>query len=254
MKFKNLNLPECLDLSPDLSEKVQLLDLSRDRLERTNDKRFRFFNSVDKQLWLSETLLHSDFIVSLSNLKTHAVTNYTGACKNLFGCLPDSDKSKYHPYIHNVIHDLTLCICPNLSIVDAFYGMEKNGPVQGLPINSGYRVFSDSAFEADVISSSSIGINPKSIKYLKRIGKTTGERVATSVSVVKRYKKVSLLLRLNNRIGLFFQRIGQSISSFGHRIHSCSSVKTLIITIFRPVLLKMFDYEKLKKWKRKLFR
>ena len=137
LKFEHLNLPESLGLTEKALQQVELLDLSRDRLQRVESENLKRYISIDRQLWLSEILLNADLKVNLSNLKTHAVTGYTGACKNLFGCLPDLEKYHNHPYIHEVIHDLVLAIRPDLNVIDAFYGMEKNGPVQGIDIDTG---------------------------------------------------------------------------------------------------------------------
>ena len=111
--------------------------------------------------------------MSLSNSKTHMRTGFTGACKNLFGCLPALDKSLYHPQIHKVIHDLTIAISPQLSIVDAFYAMEGNGPSEGRAIDCGYLVFSSDATEADLCASESAGLIPAQIKYLSYLVQTT---------------------------------------------------------------------------------
>lgn len=254
LKFEHLNLPGCLNLKPEVLKRVKLLDMTRDRLEKVEDDRLLLYTTIDRQLWLSETLLHSDFIVSLSNLKTHAVTGYTGACKNLFGCLPDFDKSVNHPRIHKVIHDLVIAICPDLNVVDAFYGMERNGPVQGIDVNTGYRVFSEDAVEADIYAASTIGYQPQKVDYLRKLAKTKGVQIKSSAEVIKQYEKVGIFLRVMNTIGLFFQRCGQSIANFGHRIHSCPTPLVLMITVFRPMLLKVFDYEKLKAWKRKILK
>lgn len=127
LKFENLNLPDSLGLEENEKDRVFLLDLSRDKLGHIENSDFKYFNTIDKQLWLSKEFLNSDVIISLSNLKTHSVTKYTGTCKNLFGCLPTTRKSVYHPQIHSVIHDLVIAIKPDINIVDAFYGMEKMG-------------------------------------------------------------------------------------------------------------------------------
>lgn len=254
LKFEHLNLPACLDLKPEVSNQVKLLDMTRDRLEKVEDDKLILYTTVDRQLWLSQTLLQADFTVSLSNLKTHAVTGYTGACKNLFGCLPDFDKSVNHPRIHKVIHDLVIGINPDLNVVDAFYGMEKNGPVQGIDIDSGYRVFSDDAIEADIYASKSIGYPTKRVGYLKLLSKTYGLSLDSSAEVVRQYQKPGAFLRAMNGLGLGIQGCGQAIASFGHRIHSCPTPVVLGITIVRPILLKLFDYEKLKAWKRKILK
>ena len=254
LKFEHLKLPLSLHLSKGALSKVQLLDLSRDRLERIENKDFIRYINIDSQLWLSQTLLEADFKINLSNLKTHTVTGYTGACKNLFGCLPDFEKYHNHPFIHQTIHDLVLAIQPDLNIIDAFCGMEGNGPVQGNDVDSGYRIFSDNPVEADIYAAMTIGYNPKNIKYLRLLCKTYRNNFDSSVSIMKKYRKAKAFVRIMNFFGLIIQRFGLAVETFGHRIHTCHNFINLAITIFRPILLKLFDYEKLKLWKRKLLK
>lgn len=254
LKFKHLKLPESLGLSKIAQKQVELLDLSRDTLQKYESRKLKRYTSIDRQLWLSETLMNADLKVNLSNLKTHAVTGYTGACKNLFGCLPDMEKYHNHPYIHEVIHDLVLAIKPDLNVIDAFYGMEKNGPVQGIDVDTGYRIFSNNAIEADIYASSSIGYSPKKVKYIKLLCKTSKIDIKSQSKVITAYKKPGMFLRVMNKIGLVIQKFGLHLETFGHRIHSCPTFMILIITIVRPILLKIFDYEKLKKWKRKVLK
>lgn len=254
LKFKHLNLPNCLELDKNELNKVKLLDLSRDRLVRVENEKFERYKNIDNQLWLSETLISADFIINLSNLKTHTVTGFTGACKNLFGCLPDFEKYHNHPFIHQTVHDLVIALRPNLNIVDAFYGMQRNGPVQGEDVNSGYRIFSNDAFEADVYASTTIGYKPKSIKYLRLLSSTMNKSFDTDANILMKYRRPDLFVRVMNSLGLLIQRGGASIEGFGHRIHTCNSLLNLGITIIRPILLKLFDYEKLKAWKKKIYK
>lgn len=254
LKFEHLKLPGSLGLSDKALKQVELLDLSRDRLKKFESRELKRFNCIDRQLWLSQTLLNADLIVNFSNLKTHSVTGYTGACKNIFGCLPDFEKYHHHPYIHQVIHDLVIAVKPDLNVVDGFYGMEKNGPVQGIDVNAGFRVFADNPLEADIFAASSVGYPPYKIKYIKFLCKTTGVSIDKRSKVIKPYKKPGIYLRLMNSIGLSIQKTGLRLETFGHRIHSCPTPMILTVTIARPLLLKFFDYEKLKAWKRKILK
>lgn len=254
LKFEHLALPRSLHLSASAEKKVGLLDMSRDRLIHVEDKRFIRYVNIDSQLWLSKTLREADFIINLSNLKTHTVTGYTGACKNLFGCLPDAEKYHNHPFIHQTIHDLVLAIRPDLNVVDAFYGMERNGPVQGIDVDTGYRVFSNDPLEADIYAATTIGYQPKKVKYLRLLSKTLDKTTESDATLIKEYQKASGFVRTMNAVGLGIQRVGLAVETFGHRIHTCHNVVNLCITISRPVLLRLFDYEKLKAWKRKLLK
>jgi len=256
LKFEHFNLPDCLQLDEEKAKRVKILDLSRDRLVRINNTRFKYFCTEDKQLWLSGTLMNADFIISLSNLKTHTVTEYTGACKNLFGCLPAFEKSSYHVEIHKVIHDLVLAIKPQLNIVDAFYAMEKNGPVQGSAINCGYRVFSEDAVEADICASQTAGLKPMKIKYLKYLVESIANKNYKDIQypVIVKLKKPTLFVRVMNMIGLTIQKIGIVIERYGHRLHSCTNLLEVIIATIRPLLLKFISIDTLKKIKRKIMK
>ena len=219
LKFEHLGLPESLNLPASVTERVRLLDLTRDRLLRFHDKKLTFFTSADRQLFLSRTLMESDFRISLSNLKTHDVTGYTGACKNLFGCLPDFDKSVHHPNISKVIHDLVIAVQPDINIVDAFYGMEKNGPIQGVDVDLGFRVISDNATEADVYATKAIGYPARSVGYLRLLCQTNGTSLESGAKTIGKYARPVFFLRLRKGFGLIIQRFGQAIAALGHKIY-----------------------------------
>jgi uncharacterized protein (DUF362 family) len=219
LKFARFGLPDCLSLSEDHADRVALLDLSRDRLCRIDDKRFEYFSAHGRQLWLSETLVNADFVISLSNCKTHVATLFSGACKNLFGCLPAFDKSQYHPCIHEVIHDVTIAISPHLSVVDAFCAMEGNGPIFGDAIDCGYRVFSEDATEADYCACQCAGFTPIEMKYLNHLMRTL-ERFEhpTDYPTIIPLKRPSTAARTSYSIGVSIQSVANRLERYGQSI------------------------------------
>lgn len=255
-KFNHFNLPDAFKLSADQLEHVELVDLTRDRLEEISDESFKYFRGEFKKLYLSKKFIEADFKVSFANLKTHSVANYTGACKNLFGCLPDFEKSHFHPYIHYVIHDLVKGINPDLSIVDGFYAMEQNGPCNGFATDFGFSVYSDSAVSADLCASYMTGFKVDDIKYLKILYDNHSDDYISIMNLtqIRRAVRPQIFLRVMNSIGVTIQRVGQGIANFGHRIHTCNSPLILVTTIFRPLLVKMFGLEKLREMKRRVIK
>lgn len=256
LKFENLGLPESLDISEEALKHVKCLDLSRDRLVKCENKKFMYFNNVDRQLWLSKTLIECDFIINATNLKTHSVTGFTGACKNLFGTLYQCDKWIFHTHISEVIHDLTVAIKPQINIVDAFFGMEYNGPVAGKKINAGFRIWSVDYLMADIIACQMIDKNVNTVKHLKNILKNNNldvndilEKVKFNENKIVRFHPPFLFLRFSNRMGLFIQSIGENIQHLGHRVHMATNIFFLVISIFRPLLLKAFGRDRLVKIK-----
>ena len=49
-----------------------------------------------KKIPIINPILNADVIISLPKLKTHAMTSYTGAVKNLFGTIPGTYKAELH--------------------------------------------------------------------------------------------------------------------------------------------------------------
>ena len=254
LKFQHLGIPDTLDVTNDVLDRVRCLDLTRDRLKIIKEEKMKYFSSDGNSLCLSETLCSADFVISLCNLKAHSVTGYTGACKNLFGCLPDFDKSHYHPYIHRVIHDLALVISPSLSIVDGFYAMEGNGPVHGSDKDAGFRIFSDSAVEADLYGSKSIGLNPNQVDHIKFLTKTLEIKENVIPAETVQFKRPVFFLRFMNIVGIRIQGFGQLVAALGHRVHTCYNFLSLCVALFRPVLVKMFGIEKLKNFKKRILK
>lgn len=82
-------------------------------------------------------ILDADVVISLPKLKTHAMTAYTGAVKNLFGTIPGTHKAEMHfrlkerePFCSMLV-DLCETVKPALSLMDGIWGMEGNGPTSG---------------------------------------------------------------------------------------------------------------------------
>ena len=90
-----------------------------------------------KNIPIINPILEADVIISLPKLKTHAMTSYTGAVKNLFGTVPGTHKAELHFRLDDrkafcsMLVDLCECVKPTLSIMDAVWGMEGNGPTAG---------------------------------------------------------------------------------------------------------------------------
>jgi len=96
---------------------------------------------------------------------------YTGAVKNMFGCIPGGGKSKKHAIAPNedmfgkLLIDIYQNIIPHLNIMDAIIGLEGNGPGSaGTPKKVGLIIASKNAVALDIEASRIIGYNPMEIK------------------------------------------------------------------------------------------
>lgn len=120
-----------------------------------------------KQLNLARGALGADGIVNLAKLKTHGFTRYTGAVKNMFGCVVGLHKPEYHvkmPDIHQfcqVLVDIQLCLKPRLHILDGVVAMEGNGPRSGDPRPLEVLLASTDPVALDAVACRLIDLDPR---------------------------------------------------------------------------------------------
>lgn len=68
--------------------------------------------------------------------------------------------------IHKNVTQLAKLTWPDLVILDAFYGMDGNGPVDGFPVKLEAAVSSSDALKADGVGARLMGLEPREIGYL----------------------------------------------------------------------------------------
>ncbi len=84
--------------------------------------------------FIARPLLDADLVINLPKLKTHMLTLYTGAVKNLFGVIPGTRKREAHVRAPGVQHfsrilvDVLDLVRPGLNIMDGIVGLDGMGP------------------------------------------------------------------------------------------------------------------------------
>jgi len=132
------------------------------------------------QLYLPETLLKADLLVSMPKLKTHHWAGVTLSLKNMFGVIPGSiygwPKNVLHwAGIHGSIVDINAALkVPQFSILDGIIGMEGNGPLQGEARHTGVLVFGTDPVAVDATATRLMKVEPRKIKYLSEAGEFLG--------------------------------------------------------------------------------
>jgi len=126
-------------------------------------------NSQNKKaptLYLAREALESDVVISLPKLKTHNFTLFSGAIKNLYGCIPGFHKKELHRLFPRsedfaqLMVDIFSAINPDLAIMDAIVGMEGDGPAAGPPRKIGVVLASQDLVALDAVASHIIGYAP----------------------------------------------------------------------------------------------
>jgi uncharacterized protein (DUF362 family) len=147
-----------------------VINLSEDKLVKVKFQN----NSIPlKELFLPKTVLEADAIVDLALMKTHEWAMYSGAIKNLFGCVPSNKRIYLHPYLSEVFYRLYTILKPQLTVMDARVAIEGNGPTKGNPVKMDLMLTSNCALATDVIASKIMGLNMEEISHLNYIAKKT---------------------------------------------------------------------------------
>lgn len=118
-------------------------------------------------------ILNADVIISLPKLKTHAMTSYTGAVKNLFGTIPGTYKAELHFRLNerrafcSMLVDLCERVKPTLSIMDGVWGMEGDGPTAGKNRHIGVVMASANPHALDFAACKMIDYAPHEVDTLR---------------------------------------------------------------------------------------
>lgn len=111
-----------------------------------------------KTLYLPKIIQEVDMIINIPKLKTHGLTKFTGAVKNLYGTIPGNRKRLLHKKFNTeydfskMLVDLSQVIKPGLNIMDAVYGIEGDGPTTGKKKKTGLILASENAIALDIVS------------------------------------------------------------------------------------------------------
>lgn len=124
-----------------------------------------------KELWLPNTLLAADVVISMPKIKTHHWAGVTLSLKNLFGMVPGSvygwPKNILHwQGIDNSIVELASTVPIHYVIADGVEAMEGNGPLHGSKRYLGCLVLADDPVAADAICCGLMEIPAASVVHL----------------------------------------------------------------------------------------
>lgn len=117
-------------------------------------------------------VLDADVVFSMAKLKTHGLSYYTGAVKNLFGTIPGLEKAAFHSRFPNrnrfnsVLVDICQLVKPYFSIVDGVIGMEGDGPSGGEPKYVGVIGASFSPYALDIAMCDQVSLPPSQVPVI----------------------------------------------------------------------------------------
>ena len=130
-------------------------------------------SGLGEEMYLAKPMFAADFVINLPKLKTHSATIYTGAVKNLFGCIPGLRKAEYHRLAPDprdfgqVLADIHQAVKVGLHIMDGVTAMEGEGPTAGSVYPAGKLLFSTDPLALDTVAAAMLGLGIEDIPILK---------------------------------------------------------------------------------------
>lgn len=151
-------------------------DLNYERVAwRRNRSRF----SKLKGLYLPESVVEADLVVSMPKMKTHHWVGATLSMKNLYGVIPGikygwPKNVLHHNGIPQTVADINATLPRLIGIVDGIDCMEGDGPILGSKKHMGMVAVGMSLPALDATLARVMGLTPERINYLQLASQKIG--------------------------------------------------------------------------------
>ncbi len=124
--------------------------------------------SEDFSLDVCDCMKDFDVLINMPVLKGHCQTRYTGALKNLKGCIPDCEKRRFHSEgLHEPIARLNTVLRQDFIIMDGICG-DPTFEEGGSPSDMNRILFCSDPVLIDSYAVSLLGVKPEEVPYITR--------------------------------------------------------------------------------------
>lgn len=144
-----------------------------------------------RDYYIAKPALDCDLLINIPKIKTHGLTMFTCAIKNMYGVVPGSTKVEYHKKapkpsdFAKLVVDIYALARPGLHIVDGVVGMEGNGPSAGDPRDLGMILAGEDGVAMDSLICHILGREPLQIPINRFAGEQgLGETDINKIKVV----------------------------------------------------------------------
>src|SRR3989475_6278573 len=154
----------------------QPLDLSKQNLEEYSG----IVGGKEVSVRLARLLVEEvDFTISLPVLKVHAMTTVSLSMKNLWGCYPTDLRLLEHKQLDRKLVLISRLIKARFGIVDATYGLDKHGPMEGEARFLGKFIASNDLVALDIACARMMGFNPDQVLHLRNLARYSSSARST---------------------------------------------------------------------------
>jgi uncharacterized protein (DUF362 family) len=168
-----------------------------------------------EMMYIAKPMFDADVVINLPKLKTHSAQIFSGAVKNVFGCIPGLRKAKYHKMapepsdFGQIICDIHQASKIQLHIMDGILAMQGEGPTAGKPYQANKILISEDPLALDAVAAKMVGIGLEDVPILETARKRSlGEGWLKNITLAGDYNKVPRLegFKLPKRFGTVKKR------------------------------------------------
>ena len=107
-------------------------------------------------------------LVSLPVPKVHCMTGVSLGLKNLWGCIADPFRIRFHPFLDEIVAELATRLRVGAALLDGLYGLDENGPmVDGVVRQLGWVGASSHCGAHDAVVTALLGFSPRDVPHLR---------------------------------------------------------------------------------------
>jgi len=138
---------------------IPLIDLQKDN--------YKEYEHDGVKISICDSVMKLDYLINLPVLKGHCQTNMTCALKNMKGCIPDSEKRRFHAMgLHKPIAYLNRIKKADLVIVDGLNG-DLNFEEGGNPVQMNRVIVGSDPVLIDAYAAQLMGFSLEDVPYIK---------------------------------------------------------------------------------------
>jgi len=154
----------------------------------------------EEAMHIAKPMFDADVVINLPKLKTHSAQIFSGAVKNVFGCIPGLRKAKYHKIAPDpgdfgqVICDIHKATQIKLHIMDGIVAMQGEGPTAGSVYQAHKILVSEDPLALDTIAAHMAGMDVEDVPILETARKRNlGESRLENITLAGDYQQVPKL-------------------------------------------------------------
>ena len=149
------------------------------------------YNRKEFSVPLPELLLDEvQAFITVPVPKVHSNTGVSMSIKNQWGCIQiPSERLKLHPHFKKVILEINKALKVKISVIDGRFGLNRNGPMRGDPIELNWLMVADNILAADMVCSTLMGIEPDGIHYLSYYKSNESPMNLTKINFNQNYQQ-----------------------------------------------------------------